>query len=148
MLMSGYLSDGYAGLEIIDVSNPAAPVWAGGYCTGGFLSGLKLLGTEALVSDVDLGLLMLDLGNPAIPQIQARMTNLGIVNGFQVAGLYAYVACNDGLRVVDVSSRTNLLQVLMYPKATPVCRCSTQPTRLTSLPSAQFIPGVLPTASS
>jgi hypothetical protein len=106
-----YLADGSAGLEIIDVRNPASPILAANYYTGGSLTGLQLSGTNAFLTDLDMGLLILDVSQPANPRLLGRATSLGAVNGFQLAGSYAYVACNSGLHIIDVSNLTQPMEV-------------------------------------
>ncbi len=54
MAVSGtlaYVADGDAGLQIIDVSNPASPVRLGGYDTSGTAYGVAVSGTVAYVAD-------------------------------------------------------------------------------------------------
>ena len=106
-----FLADGAAGLEVIDVSNPAAPVWAGGYFTGNPITGLQLFSSYALISTWG-GLLMLDVSDPPQPRLAGAFSGNEAIMGFQVVGPYAYVACDAaGLRIIDVSSPTNLVSV-------------------------------------
>src|SRR6266542_177273 len=46
-----YVADERAGLQVIDVSNPANPRRVGGYDTSGFASGVALSGNFAYVAD-------------------------------------------------------------------------------------------------
>ena len=53
-----YVADG-AGLEVIDVSNPANPQRVGGYDTSGYAYGVAVSGNYAYVADWSWGLLIL-----------------------------------------------------------------------------------------
>ena len=45
-----------AGLQVIDVSNPANPLRVGGYDTSGYAWGVAVVGNYAYVADGDAGL--------------------------------------------------------------------------------------------
>ncbi len=54
MAVSGnyaYVADGLAGLQVIDVSNPANPQRVGGYDTSGYAHGVAVSGNYAYVAD-------------------------------------------------------------------------------------------------
>src|SRR6266542_2181463 len=51
-----YVAAGGAGLQVINVSNPANPRRVGGYDTSGFASGVALSGNFAYVADYIAGL--------------------------------------------------------------------------------------------
>ncbi|MDH6089283.1 LVIVD repeat-containing protein [Umezakia ovalisporum] len=51
-----YVGDGGAGLQIIDISNPANPTLTGGYDTSGSAYGVQVVGNYAYVADYDAGL--------------------------------------------------------------------------------------------
>ena len=63
-----YVADGTAGLQVIDVSNPANPKRTGAYDTGGYALGVAVSGNFAYVADGDAGLQVIDISNPANPQ--------------------------------------------------------------------------------
>jgi hypothetical protein len=98
-----YLASQAAGLEILDVSDPAAPRWVGNYYTGGTITDLQWLGTNLLVNDLNLGLMILDVGNPTRPQLIGQTTNLSPGRSLQLVGTHAYVASGWGLHIVDLS---------------------------------------------
>ncbi len=50
-----YVAEEYAGLEILDVSDPAAPVRVGGYETSGYAGGVAVAGRYVYVADGDGG---------------------------------------------------------------------------------------------
>jgi hypothetical protein len=51
-----YVANGYAGLNVIDVSDPANPQWVGGYFTTGFAYSVVVSGDLAYVADGPAGL--------------------------------------------------------------------------------------------
>jgi hypothetical protein len=61
-----YVADGERGLQIIDVSNPSAPVRRGGYDTSGNALDVCVSGDLAYVAD-GYGLQIIDVSNPAAP---------------------------------------------------------------------------------
>ena len=100
-----YVADGYSGLRIIDVSNPAAPIQAGLYDTPGPALGVDVVGTLAYVADYYYGLRIIDVSNPAAPFERGYYDTPGGAYGVQVVGTLAYVADDySGLRIIDVSN--------------------------------------------
>ncbi|MHB1038377.1 MAG: Ig-like domain-containing protein, partial [Pirellulales bacterium] len=100
-----YVADGTAGLQIIDVANPAAPVRLGNCNTGGYAYDVAVSGTLAYVAAYDAGLQIIDVTNPAAPVLLGGYDTIGKTYGVAVAGSLAYVAdFNVGLVVLDVSS--------------------------------------------
>ena len=63
-----YVADMSAGLQVIDVSNPANPRRVGGYDTSGSAHGVAVSGSYAYVADERAGLHVIDVSNPANPQ--------------------------------------------------------------------------------
>jgi len=51
-----YVADDVAGLQVIDVSNPANPVRTGGFNTSGATKGAQVVGNYAYVANADSGL--------------------------------------------------------------------------------------------
>ncbi len=109
-----YLALGYAGLQIIDVSNPASPMRLGGYDTSGFgyARSMAVSGSIAYVTDpLAMLLQIIDVSNPASPVRLGGYDTSGFVGGVAVSGSLAYVADADaGLQILDVSD-----------PASPVC---------------------------
>jgi hypothetical protein len=87
-----YVADYDAGLQIIDVSNPAAPVWQGGYDTTGAAFGLCVSGNLAYVADYSAGLQIIDVSNPTAPLLRGGYDTSGHAYGVFVSGNLAYVA--------------------------------------------------------
>ncbi|MHB9050032.1 MAG: Ig-like domain-containing protein, partial [Pirellulales bacterium] len=98
-----YVADGPSGLAILDVSNPNAPVWLGGY--SGTARGVVVSGTLAYVADAGAGLQVLDVSNPAAPVKLNGSNTSRPAFGVAVSGTLAYVAAQGaGLEIIDVSN--------------------------------------------
>ena len=81
-----YVADGDAGLQVIDVSNPANPVRVGGYDTSGYAYGVAVSGNIAYVADDDAGLQVIDVSNPASPVRVGGYDTSGNGEGVAVSG--------------------------------------------------------------
>src|SRR5439155_17255565 len=95
-----YVADDAAGLQVIDVSNPANPQRVGGYDTSGSASGVAVSDKYAYVADGN-GLQVIDVSNPANPQrIGGYDTDGGDAKSVAVSANYAYMADGSaGLQV-------------------------------------------------
>ena len=94
------MADGSAGLQVIDVSNPANPLRVGGYDTSGNAYGVAVSGNIAYVADWDAGLQVIDVSNPANPVRLGGYDTSGDAYGVAVAGNRIYVADGEkGLKV-------------------------------------------------
>ena len=126
-----YIGNGGA-MEILDVSNPASPVYLGQVVTPSVISGIFVSGTYAYVADGWEGLRVIDVSNPTAP-VEVGFYDTGwYAWDVYVSGSYAYVAdWLDGLRGIDVSDPTAPLEVgffdtggmlgtCMFPAATPM----------------------------
>nr|WP_287676266.1 Calx-beta domain-containing protein [Microcystis sp. M038S2] len=58
-----YVADLDSGLQIIDISNPAAPTFKGNYDTSGYAYGVQIVGNYAYVADYEGGLQILDVSD-------------------------------------------------------------------------------------
>ena len=100
-----------AGLQIIDISNPAAPAFVGAYDTPGDRFRRRRRGRLRLRGGYSMALEVIDISNPATP---VRVGHYQVPGGYgeaadvAVAGDYAYVADGQGtypgLWIVDVSN--------------------------------------------
>ncbi|MFQ5342986.1 MAG: LamG-like jellyroll fold domain-containing protein, partial [Anaerolineae bacterium] len=100
-----YVADGYSGLRVIDISNPAGPREVGFYDTPSSAWGVAVAGHYAYVADGYSGLRVIDISNPAGPREVGFYDTPGYAHGVAVAGNYAYVAdYYSGLRVIDISN--------------------------------------------
>jgi hypothetical protein len=102
-----YVTDHYAGLRVIDVSNPVSPVLRT-TCTTSYASGVAVSGAYAYVADDYAGLRVVDLSVPsAAPTIVGTCIDANQSAKVAVSGSYAYVADSyHGLRVIDISNPT------------------------------------------
>ena len=99
-----YLGDGEAGLQVIDVSQPAKPIWVGGIDTAGYARGIQVIGHYAYVADGDAGLQVIDVSNPTHPVQVGTLDTSGYAKTLQVVDNDAYVAdWHAGVQVIDVS---------------------------------------------
>ena len=106
-----FVAAGLAGLYVLDVSDPAAPVVVGHYQTpsgsvGRYgIRGLRVSLSErhAFLCDGNYGLHILDVSNPAEPTCVTTLKDVD-ARDVEVAGGYAYVGTRGrGLLVFDVS---------------------------------------------
>ena len=101
-----YLSDGYDGLKILDVSDPVKPTLLGTYETPGFVFDLAVADNYAYLAKKAKeggGLYIVDISDPTTPFEAGRFTEQ---RGFAVAVSdgYAYFLTPDaGMLVLDVS---------------------------------------------
>nr|NCS59516.1 calx-beta domain protein [Microcystis aeruginosa G11-04] len=100
-----YVADWDSGLQIIDISNPAAPTFKGNYNTSGFARDVQIVGNYAYVADAWSGLQIIDISNPAAPTLKGNYDTSGRAWDVQIVGNYAYVADRDwGLQIIDISN--------------------------------------------
>jgi hypothetical protein len=98
-----YVAVGDAGLQVIDVSDPAHPRRVGGYNTSGWAHGVAVSGHYAYVADGDEGLQVIDVSDPANPRWVGGYDTPGSAEGVAVSGDYAYVADGGwGLQILRI----------------------------------------------
>jgi hypothetical protein len=119
-----YVADS-AGMQILDVTNPANPQRVGAYNTRGLTGGFSVSGNYAYVLEVKRGetavflspgLQIIDVRSPANPQPVGQYEAWGWdAHDVAVSGNYVYVANGiAGLHVLDVSSPANPQRVGQY----------------------------------
>jgi hypothetical protein len=102
-----YYGDDWSGLQIIDVSDPAAPVSAGSYDTPGDAWSVAVVGDYAFVADGESGLQILDVSDKAAPSLVGSYDTPGTANAVALDGERAFVADGgSGLLVLDVTDKT------------------------------------------
>lgn len=100
------VADNYAGLQVIDVSNPANPQRVGSYDTSGSAYGVAMNGNWIYVADGNSGLQVIDVSDPANPPRVGRYDTKGTAMSVAVSGNYAYVADDDwGLMILGPRPR-------------------------------------------
>jgi hypothetical protein len=98
------VADWGSGLQVIDISDPTAPSYAGSYDTPGDAYGVAISGDHAYVADGHSGLQVVDIGDPEAPSYAGSYDTPGSAFGVAISGDYAYVADYDyGLLVIDIS---------------------------------------------
>jgi hypothetical protein len=84
--MYAYVASGTAGLLIIDVSNPSAPIQVGGYNTPGNAQAVEAIGDIAYVADSQGGLRIVDVSVPSAPIGIGFYNTAGMALDVAVAG--------------------------------------------------------------
>lgn len=100
---TAFVSDGLAGLAILDVADPASPRLLGRVATGGQARGLALDGRFAYVAAGSAGLVVVDVSTPAAPRVIGRAPTPGSAIRVDYSGGRAYVAAWNDARVYDVT---------------------------------------------
>jgi hypothetical protein len=100
----GYIAAGKRGLDIIDVSDPAAPVLRGSCpVESGEAKDIAVEGNWAYVAAGEGGLQVFDVTDPAAPKLAGLWNSPGSGTGVSVRGDLAYLADGDsGIAVVSV----------------------------------------------
>jgi len=99
-----YVADGPAGLRIIDLSAPDAPVEVGSLALPDWTQGVTVVGHLAYVANDDL-VRVIDVSDPTAPVQVGIFDTPGSANHVEVVGNLAYVADGAaGLRILDVSN--------------------------------------------
>jgi hypothetical protein len=91
-----YVADLNLGVQVVDLSNPAAPVSAGVIGTPGAASGVVVLGTRLLVAGGFSGLLEFDVSDPRSPVLTGRYDTPGVATAVAVGDDVVLIA--DGVR--------------------------------------------------
>lgn len=97
------IADGYAGLALVDLRCPRAPLEIARVDTPGFASGVAVFGTVAFVADGYHGLRRIDVSRPWAPVDLGQWNLPGWTGDVVIAGSSAVVAAGPaGLRIVDL----------------------------------------------
>jgi hypothetical protein len=111
-----YCAAGYAGLDIINIANPAKPQKVGNYDTPGNASDVFISGNYAYVADSESGLQVIDISSPSSLKLIGTCDTPGSGAGLYVYGNYAYIADGDsGLQIINVSTPASPTQVGNFP---------------------------------
>jgi hypothetical protein len=108
-----YVAHWHAGLSVIDISDPTAPILVGSYLARWSAWGVAVVGTIVYVADQSSGLHIFDVSNPAQP------VELGVYPIYAwdvtVAAPYAYVAARyQGVYVLDISDPAQPVEVASF----------------------------------
>jgi len=104
-----FLADGQNGLQIINISNPSAPVLTANYKTNGNVKEVFIDSVNgykyAFISDLINGLYIVDISNPANPVTDTIISYPGGVNSVFLKNGYLYTAINSGnVKAINISS--------------------------------------------
>ena len=112
-----YVADGDAGLQVLDVANPAEPRRLGWVKTVGATLGVVVNGSLAYVAVDDAGLQIIDVSNPEKPAPVASIKLPGRAKCVRVVGNIAYIAANEaGLHMVDISHPETPVLIATSPR--------------------------------
>ena len=100
-----YVADGLNGLQLIDISNPQAPVLSGRADTPGSARDVAIAGNYAYVADFRNGLQVIDISNSQIPVLAGSVDVPGFAITVAIVGNFAYVGggYKNGLQVIDIT---------------------------------------------
>jgi hypothetical protein len=95
------------GLQVVDVSNPAAPARVGQYNSGGYAEGVAVLGNSVYVADGNLGLAILRLPKE-LPSLQISSVAGEVTVNWEVSTTTEFTleVCNS-LPAISWSPLTN-----------------------------------------
>lgn len=101
-----YLPCRQAGLQIVDVTNPASPVIRGSFDTTGYATTVDIWGNYALVSSGAGGVYLLDIANPENPLLRDNLTACGYTNLAKFhAGKIIVAARDNGIMIYEIAAR-------------------------------------------
>jgi hypothetical protein len=103
-----YVANLEGGLQVVDISNPAAPAIRGFYpmTSKASAEGISILDGLAYVADDNAGLEVFDLGNPVVRTLLSSIScggGVAVKVKGSTKGTFAYVSTGGSLCVVDVS---------------------------------------------
>jgi hypothetical protein len=101
-----YVADGGAGLQIINISNAAAPIPISTFDTTGSAREIVVSGAYAYVADFGSGLQIINISNLSVPTRTGTFYTPDYTERVVVSGNYAYLANWDvgGLQIINISN--------------------------------------------
>lgn len=105
-----YVAAGTYGLRVVDITDPVRPRQLGAFDTRSYATSVAVIGQYAYVAttngpNVDCGLHVVDIRDPARPfRVGFLLEEMGTYRDMVVAGGIAYLATENGLQLIDVSS--------------------------------------------
>jgi hypothetical protein len=97
-----YVAAGASGLQVIDVSDPAAPRIAGSLALPGIALEIALAGPVAYIAAKDGGLHLVDVSDPAAPALIGTVPTAGAARGVTVDRERLFVATDIGAQLFDL----------------------------------------------
>jgi len=101
---TAFVSDGLAGIAVVNVADPKRPALLGKVKTGGQARGLALQGDIAYVAAGSAGLVVVDISVPATPRVIGQVPTPGTAVRVDYSAGRVYVAAWNDARVYDVST--------------------------------------------
>jgi len=101
------------GLIIVDVSNPGNPTIIGRFHDGGEVRRVGIIDRYCITSDFENGLNILDISNVSKPVKIGNLKYDRIRNFIATNNLVFLVDVGKGLKVVDISDKTNPVEVTL-----------------------------------
>ena len=102
------LATGNLGLQIVNISVPETPAFAGGNVLVGSARDVVMDGNIAYVAAWDSGFQVIDVSTPLVPPKIGSWITPGNAQGIDISGEYAYIADgNAGLQIVRISDPGN-----------------------------------------
>ncbi len=90
---TAYVADSFSGLQMMDISDPAAPIFLGSYDTPGSARSVAVVGTIAYVADEYPGLQIIDVSD--CPPCLGDFNGDGTLNFFDVSAFLEAFDSND-----------------------------------------------------
>lgn len=90
-----YIAARQGGLQVVDITNPNAPVKVGGYTTSGYASGVDVFENYVAISSGSGGAYVFDVSTPANPKLVQRITDCGYANAVKFNGNRLAIASRD-----------------------------------------------------
>jgi hypothetical protein len=114
-----YIAAGSAGIQIVNVSNPASPVFVGSLAIpGGIAKGIAVKGNLAVIAASTAGVVIANIANPAAPQILGSTPTPGDARKVAVKDTAAFIADYPAsMQVVDFSIPSAPMIVASTPDA-------------------------------
>ena len=103
-----YVADGFSGLRVVDISNPAVPFQVALLNTGGDAFGVVVHDTLVYVSADQAGVRIISISDPLNPYEVGFLNTGGNTRAIALSDTLAYVADGDsGLQVINIADPAN-----------------------------------------
>ena len=110
-----YVADGYAGVQILDISDASNPVVVANEDTPGYAYQVHVSGNYLYVADHSGGLRVLDISDPTSVSTVGSAGTSEVAIGLFVEGNYVYMSIGgDGVAIFDITSPSDPFYVGGY----------------------------------
>ncbi len=90
-----YVASRQGGLNVVDITDPANPVWISNFATVGYATGIDAKDDMVVVASNSGGVYLFDVSNPHTPKLLQRITSCGYANDVRFYGNNIVVAGRD-----------------------------------------------------